>query len=147
MNADCRRTQIHLCKQVLSKLGAHLPQLLWHIIWVFAFHNFLAKQNQLFNFISFFFLRQHGKDGGDSHLVCLPGRSHGSASSAEGPKHTTTLSDAKGRALSAGVQGLRCGRRCIVLHGTRFPDSNINRFFSCVLFTVRRNLIFPNGPL
>lgn len=43
MNADCRRMQVYPCKQALSKLGAHLPQLLWHIILVFAFGNFLAE--------------------------------------------------------------------------------------------------------
>lgn len=53
MNADCRRMQVYLCKQLLSRLGAHLPQLLWHIILVFAFHNFLAKRNQLFNYFFF----------------------------------------------------------------------------------------------
>lgn len=77
--------------------------------------------------------------------ACL-GRRHCS----EGQKYTethsnsTTFSSAQSEpsALHSGPRG----RGSIVQHRTCFPASNINRFL-CVLFTVCRNLIFPNGPL
>lgn len=82
-------------------------------------------------------------------LKCMPGRKALFCQLCEGQKYTTTFSCAEGRTLSVSIQGLHRGCRCIVRHGTCFPDSNINSFFFffCVLFTVRRNQIFPNGPL
>lgn len=155
MNADCRRVQVYLRKQVLSKPDAHLLQLLWHILLVFVFHKFLARQNQLFNYYICFPLSLKATQWGWSTFpFCLfaiwstcQWKRDCSASSAEGQKYTTTFIDAEGQTLNVSIQGLHCGHCYIVLHGTWFPDSNINRFLFCVLFTMRRNLIFPNGPL
>lgn len=64
--------QVYLRKQVLSKLGALLLQLLWHIILVFAFHSFLAKRNQLFNYYFFFSLSLKATQKGRSKFTfCL----------------------------------------------------------------------------
>lgn len=151
--AGSTRVQVYQQKLMLNKQGAHLQPLLLHIILVFAFCSFLAKWNPLF-FIFFSSPSPKTTEKGRSKCTfclfavgnaCL-GRRHCS----EGQKYTethsnsTTFSSAQSEpsALHSGPRG----RGSIVQHRTCFPASNINRFL-CVLFTVCRNLIFPNGPL
>lgn len=152
MKSDCRRMQVYLCKQMWSELGAQVLQLLWHFTWVFAFCKFWPNKTNC----SFFFFLSEGNTERTEQihvlfvccLKCMPGRKALFCQLCEGQKYTTTFSSAEGRTLSVSIQGLHRGRRYIVRQGTCFPDSNINSFFFfCVLFTVRRNQIFPNGPL